>query len=186
MSSKNTGDGEKWSRTTEATNEGRQIKIEETNDEIRVTTEEEGTRRTVVAANAEELEKKDPAAFAIYRKYAGDAKRGPSVPASAEEALKKIGGARLKGFDPEILKELDGEGIKIFGADGLEGFKGIDGLDIKAFGAEGLKGFGAVGKKEAIQQMREQLRQLLDSDEVRGTPLEGAIRDLEAKLEAEE
>jgi hypothetical protein len=115
---------------------------------------EGGRELVVLAKNAEELKAKHPAAFDIFRNYADN---------SANRNLPRNG---------------------IFGGNGLKGlqFEGADGFNLK--GLEGFRNFepGQLGN-QTQEMMRQQLKQLRDSNDVRGTPLEDLIDQLEKQVD---
>ena len=179
MTASNDGSGEKWSRTTEAEEDGREIFIEESADQIRVAIKDKTTQRETVtiAKTAEELNKKNSTAYETYRKYAGDNKRTGKAVADGKALAggKIIAGGKAFG-DAKIFG--DGNGfpdLKAFG-------------DLKGFGdAKGIaEGFGKAGGGDvgdAVELLKQQIRELKQQADIQGTPLEGLLDELEQQVE---
>ncbi|HEY1064851.1 MAG TPA: M56 family metallopeptidase, partial [Pirellulales bacterium] len=129
MTAKNDGNGEAWSRTTEANDDGREIKIEERPDDIRMTIVENGAKQTITAKDASELEANDPEAAELYRKYA-------SKPAAA-----RAGGSTVS----------------------------ISG-----------------GGNSATKLLRDQLKEMMESEDVQGAPLQDLLKELEQQVDEAE
>ncbi len=74
MTSKDDGDGKKWTRVTEATESGREVKIEETEREIKVAVKNTQTNKEVVtiAKTLEELQQKNALAYELYQRYSSN------------------------------------------------------------------------------------------------------------------
>jgi hypothetical protein len=164
MTSTNDGSGEKWTRTTTAEENGREITIEESEGHIRVVIKNMETGKEVVteAKNAEELLKKSAAAHGVYRRYVG-----PKGTVKAAVGAGQGGAAAGGGAIGKAGGAADGDG----------------GINLGEFGLPNLP--DGLKAPDAKALLKEQLRELRNNAEVRGTPLEELLEQVEREVDAE-
>jgi hypothetical protein len=183
MTSEDNGDGEKWTRTTEATEGKREIRIEETADEIRVITRVGDEEKVVTGKDAADLRRQSQAAFDTYRKYVKDGK-GVSASAKVGNAKALSGGKAIAGGNA---------GGKAFGNAGGNAGGGGDALGDalkNAFGNAGGNAFGGGDAnaggfngggdpKEALRQFK----QAIEANGIGNPAFEDMLKELEAELD---
>lgn len=183
MTSEDNGDGEKWTRTTEATEGKREIRIEETADEIRVVTRVGDEKKVVTGKDAADLRRQSQAAFDTYRKYVKDGK-GVSASVKAGSTKTLGGGKAVAGGNA---------GGKAFGNAGGNAFGGGDALGEalkNAFGNAGGNAFGGGDAnaggfngggdpKEALRQFK----QAIEANGIGNPAFDDMLKELEAELD---
>jgi beta-lactamase regulating signal transducer with metallopeptidase domain len=141
-------DGNGWTRTINASEDGTSVKITETDDgkiemEVTATTDGKDETETYTAKNAAELKTKHPSAYQLYDKYTkrATARQGTGAGAADNEAddprkTRTGTGRRASGRSGAGAS---GGGFGGFGGGGTGGFGGASG---RSGGAGGAGGFG--------------------------------------------